>query len=60
MDLYSSGASISQVNSQTSETRALNEATYDFNNSLAEQLDQANLEQDEDRKATLTKNITQS
>ncbi len=58
MDLYSSGASISQVNSQTSETRALNEATYDFNNSLAEQLDQANLEQDEDRKATLTKNIT--
>ncbi len=58
MDLYSSGNAIAQVNSQTAETRALNEATYDFNNSLAEQLDQANLEQDEDRKATLSKNIT--
>jgi len=58
MDLYGSGAAIAQVNSQTAETRALNEATADFNNSLAEQLDQANLEQDEDRKATLTKNIT--
>jgi len=58
MDLYGSGAAIAQVNSQTAETRALNEATADFNNSLAQQLDQANLEQDEDRKATLTKNIT--
>ena len=58
MDLYGSGAAIAQVNSQTAETRALNEATADFNNSLAEQLDQANLEQDEDRKQTLTKNIT--
>ena len=58
MDLYGSGASIAQINSQTAETRALNEATADFNNSLAEQLDQANLEQDEDRKATLQKNIT--
>tara|TARA_R100001509_G_scaffold112481_2_gene67896 strand:+ start:3529 stop:4506 length:978 start_codon:yes stop_codon:yes gene_type:complete len=58
MDLYGSGASIAQINSQTAETRALNEATADFNNSLAEQLDQANLEQDEDRKATLSKNIT--
>ena len=58
MDLYGSGADIEQVNSQTAETRALNEATADFNNSLAEQLDQANLEQDEDRKQTLTKNIT--
>ncbi len=58
MDLYGSGASIAQVNSQTAETRALNQATQDFNNSLAEQLDQANLEQDEDRKSTLQKNIT--
>ena len=58
MDLYGSGAAIAQVNSQTAETRALNEATADFNNSLAEQLDQANLEQDEDRKSTLQKNIT--
>jgi len=58
MDLYGSGASLAQVNSQTAETRALNQATTDFNNSLAEQLDQANLEQDEDRKATLQKNIT--
>jgi len=58
MDLYGSGAAIAQVNSQTAETRALNQATADFNNSLAEQLDNANLEQDEDRKATLQKNIT--
>jgi len=57
MDLYGGQASIAQVNSQTAETRALNQATTDFNNSLAEQLDQANLEQDEDRKSTLQKNI---
>ncbi len=57
MDLYGGEASIAQVNSQTAETRALNQATTDFNNSLAEQLDQANLEQDEDRKSTLQKNI---
>ena len=58
MDLYGSGASIAQINSQTAETRAINQATADFNNSLASELDTANLEQDEDRKQTLQKNIT--
>ena len=41
MDLYGSGASIGQANAQTQLARELNEATNDFNNSLAQQLDQA-------------------
>jgi len=57
MDLYGSGASISQANSQTQQAREMNQATQDFNNSLAEQLDTANLEQDEDRTSKLQKNI---
>lgn len=57
MDLYGSGASIAQANSQTEAARQINEATRDFNNSLAEQLDQANLEQDEDKASKLQKNI---
>jgi hypothetical protein len=57
MDLYGSGASIAQANAQTQAAREINEATTDFNNSLAEELDQANLEADEDRQAKLTKNI---
>ncbi len=57
MDLYGSGASISQANSQTQQARELNQATQDFNNSLAEQLDESNLEQDEDRTGKLQKNI---
>ena len=57
MDLYGSGASIAQANSQTEAARQINEATRDFNNSLAEQLDESNLEQDEDRNAKLSKNI---
>ncbi len=46
MDLYSSGGSIAQVNSQTSQTRANNQATQDFNNTLAENLDLATTELD--------------
>lgn len=57
MDLYGSGASISQANAQTQAAREINQATQDFNNSLAEQLDQSNLEQDEDRSGKLQKNI---
>ena len=57
MDLYGSGASISQANSQTEQARQINQATQDFNNSLAEQLDQSNLDQDEDRSSKLQKNI---
>ena len=41
MDLYGSGASISQANALTQQAQQINEATTDFNNSLAEQLDQA-------------------
>ena len=41
MDLYGSGASISQANALTQQAQQINEATSDFNNSLAEQLDQA-------------------
>jgi hypothetical protein len=57
MDLYGSGASIAQANSQTQQTREINQATQDFNNSLAEQLDSANLEEDQDRASKLQKNI---
>tara|TARA_Y100000592_G_scaffold98134_1_gene170459 strand:- start:9584 stop:10606 length:1023 start_codon:yes stop_codon:yes gene_type:complete len=57
MDLYGSGASISQANAQTQEARQLNQAASDFNNSLAEQLDQSNLEQDEDRSSKIQKNL---
>ena len=46
MDLYSSGGSIAQVNSQTAQTRADNVATQDFNNTLAENLDLATTELD--------------
>ena len=57
MDLYGSGASIAQANAQSEAARQINESTRDFNNSLAEQLDQSNLEQDEDRNSKLSKNI---
>jgi len=46
MDLYSGGGSIAQVNSQTAQTRADNQATQDFNNTLAENLDLATTELD--------------
>tara|TARA_R100001440_G_C2520974_1_gene118858 strand:+ start:1105 stop:2076 length:972 start_codon:yes stop_codon:yes gene_type:complete len=58
MDLYGTGASISQANSQTQQARELNIERAEFNKGLAEQLDQANLEQDENRKQTLAKNVT--
>jgi hypothetical protein len=57
MDLYGSGASIAQAAAQTQQARELNQAAQDFNNSLAEQLDQSNLQQDEDRSGKLQKNI---
>ena len=57
MDLYGSGASIAQANSQTQQAREINQATQDFNNSLAEQLDQSNLEQDQDKTSKAQKNI---
>ncbi len=57
MDLYGSGASIGQANAQTQQAREINQATADFNNSLAEQLDTANLEEDQDRSSKLQKNI---
>ncbi len=57
MDLYGGSASISQANAQTEAARQINEATRDFNNGLAEQLDQANMEEDQDRQAKLQKNI---
>ncbi len=57
MDLYGSGASIAQANAQTETARQINEATQDFNNGLAAQLDQANMEEDQDRQSKLQKNI---
>jgi hypothetical protein len=57
MDLYGAGASISQANAQTEAARQINEATRDFNNGLAKELDDANREQDEDRAGKLQKNI---
>jgi hypothetical protein len=57
MDLYGTGASIGQANSQTSLARQLNRDTNNFNNSIAEQLDEANLEVDEDNSSKLQKNI---
>jgi len=57
MDLYSGGGSVSQVNSQTSETRAINQATQDFNNSLAAQLDEGTAELDSDAASKNQKDI---
>jgi len=57
MDLYGGSGSITQANAQTEAARQINEATRDFNNGLAEELDQANLEEDEDRQAKLQKNL---
>lgn len=57
MDLYAGGGSISQVNSQTSETRAINQATQDFNNSLAAQLDEGSAELDSDASSKNQKDI---
>lgn len=57
MDLYGSGASIAQANAQSEAARQLNQETANFNNSLAEQLDQANLAVDEDQAGKTQKNI---
>lgn len=57
MDLYGSGASISQANALTQQAQQINQANVDFNNTLAEQLDDANREQDQDRTAKLQKNL---
>lgn len=57
MDLYGGTASISQANALTQQAQEINQANIDFNNSLAEQLDTANIEQDQDRTSKLQKNI---
>ena len=57
MDLYGSSASIEQVNSQTEATRQLNEENAEFNRGLAQQLDEANMEEDQDRQQKFQKNI---
>ena len=57
MDLYSGGGSVSQVNSQTSETRAINQATQDFNNTLAAQLDEGSAELDSEAASKNQKDI---
>lgn len=57
MDLYGSGASIGQANAQTQMARELNLATNDFNNTLAEQLDQAKTAENEEQTSITTKNM---
>jgi hypothetical protein len=57
MDLYGGGASISQANAHTQLARDLNRQTYEFNKSLAEQLDNAIVQQDEDLKGTVQNDI---
>jgi hypothetical protein len=57
MDLYGGTASISQANSLTQLAQQINQANVDFNNTLAEQLDDANRNQDQDRTAKLQKNL---
>jgi len=57
MDLYGSGASIAQANSQTQQAREINQATQDFNNSLAEQLDNAKTAQNEEQTDITVKNM---
>jgi hypothetical protein len=57
MELYGSGASIGQANAQTEMARQLNNATNDFNNSLAEQLDQAKVAENEEQTDITTKNM---
>ena len=57
MDLYGGTASISQGNALTQLAQQINQANVDFNNTLAEQLDDANRYQDQDRTAKLQKNL---
>ena len=57
MDLYGSGVSIAQANQQTDYVRQLNEQATDFNNSLAEQVDQAKTALNEEQTDVTTKNM---
>jgi len=57
MDLYGSGASIAQANAQTQQAREINQATQDFNNSLAEQLDSAKTAENEEQTDVIVKNM---
>lgn len=57
MELYGGTASIAQANALTQQAQQLNQANADFNTTLAEQLDEANREQDQDRTAKLQKNL---
>ena len=57
MDLYGSGASIGQANALTQQAREINIATNDFNNSLAEQLDQAKTAENEEQTDITSKNM---
>ena len=57
MDLYGSGASIAQANAQTQQAREINQATRDFNNSLAEQLDSAKTAENEEQTDVTVKNM---
>lgn len=58
MELYGGTASITQANALTQQAQQINLDNTNFNNSLAEQLDQAILENNEDASAKMQKNIT--
>lgn len=57
MDLYGSGVSIGQANQQIDLVRQANAVASDFNNSLAEQLDQAKTSENEEQTDITTKNM---
>lgn len=57
MDLYGSGVSIAQANQQTDYVRQLNEQATDFNNSLAQEVDQAKTALNEEQTDVTTKNM---
>ncbi len=57
MDLYGSGASVAQANSQTQLARQINIANVDFNNSLAEQVDTARTNMAEEQGSVNQKNV---
>ena len=57
MDLYGASASIGQANALTQQAREINQATTDFNNSLAEQLDEALDQENMEQSSINQKNI---
>jgi hypothetical protein len=57
MDLYGSGVSIAQANQQSDYVRQLNQQATDFNNSLAEEVDQAKTALNEEQTDITTKNM---